>query len=203
MKSLLGFGGVVCSLVIAMCLGGMAKSKSTIVVMDFQNKSKIGGFVLGSGASDMLTTALVKTRKFDVIERDKLKSLLKEQQLGESGLVDSSRASKLGKLLGAQYVVVGSITEYGMSKQSGGVAGISGSKTIYRTAVDVRIIDTTTGKIIYAENGNGEESSSSANIMGLAGGGSEESFNEKKGNESLRKAINDVCDKLKKESLDE
>lgn len=203
MKGYWGFLGVICLSAVIMAPAAMAKSKSTIVVMNMQNKTKIGGIALGDGASDMMTTALVKTRKFDVIEREKLKSILKEQKLGETGLVDQSRAAQMGKLLGAQFVVVGSITEYGMSKQSGGVAGISGSKTIYRTSVDIRIIDATTGKIVYAENGNGEESSSSANILGLAGGGSEEAFNEKKANESLRKAIYDFCDKLKKDPIEE
>ncbi len=174
-------------------------AKPTIAVMDFKNKTGHGGWELGSGAADMLTTQLFKIRKFSVVERDKLKSVMKEQNIGATGLVDS-KAAEIGKLIGAQYIVVGSVTEYGVSKSRGGAVGISGSKTEYKTTVDVRIVNAATGEVVFADSGSGSESSSSASVFGIGGGDSNE-FNEKKAQESMRKAIIEVCDKIKKEEI--
>ncbi len=186
---------------LALLIGSVvfAKAKPTIAVMDFKNKTAYGGYQLGSGAADMLTTQLFKTRKFSVVERDKLKSLMKEQEIGATGLVDK-KAAEIGKLIGAEYLVVGSVTEYGVSRSKGGAMGISGTKTEYRTTVDVRIINAATGEVVFADSGSGSESSSSANVFGI-GGGDTTSFDEKKAQESMRKALIDVCDKIKKEEI--
>ena len=57
----------------------------------------------------MLTTALVKAGKFNVIERQELDKVLDEQKLGASGLVIAESAPKVGKLLGVELLVIGSI----------------------------------------------------------------------------------------------
>lgn len=187
------------ALIAGLAIFASAASKPTIAVMDFKNKTNRGGWELGSGAADMMTTQLVKTRKFTVVERDKLKTIMKEQNIGATGLVDT-KAAEIGKLLGAQYIVIGAVTEYGSSHSSGSGAGISVAKTIYRTGVDIRIVNASTGEVIFAENGNGEESASSGSFLGI-GGGDSGAFDEKKGQESMRKAIIDVCEKIKKEEI--
>lgn len=173
--------------------------KPTIAVLDFKNKTARGGQQLGSGAADMLTTQLFKIRKFKVIERDKLKGILKEQELGATGLIES-RAAEIGRLIGAQYLVVGSVTEYGVHRSRGGAMGISGTRAEYNTTVDVRIISAATGEVIFADTGSGSESASSARILGIGGGDTGE-FNEKLAQKSMRNAIIEVCDKIKKEDI--
>jgi curli biogenesis system outer membrane secretion channel CsgG len=173
--------------------------KPTIAVLDFKNKTGRGGYQLGSGAADMLTTQLFKIRKFSVVERDKLKGLINEQEIGATGLIEK-KAAEIGRLIGAQYLVVGSVTEYGVHKSRGGAMGISGSRSEYNTTVDIRIINAATGEVVFADSGSGSESSSSARIFGI-GGGETGDFNEKLAQESMRKAIIDVCDKIKKEDI--
>jgi curli biogenesis system outer membrane secretion channel CsgG len=52
----------------------------------------------------------VKTGEFSVIERRQIETILAEQNMGASGLVDPATAARVGKLLGAPAVIVGSIT---------------------------------------------------------------------------------------------
>ncbi len=179
----------------------MAKEKPTIAVLDFKNKTNTGGYELGSSASDMLTTALFKTKKFDVIDRDKLTALLKEQKMGMTGLVDS-KAAQIGKLIGVEYFVSGTISEYGASKSGGGVGGLAGGESInYRAAVDVKVIHTSTGKICFAGKGEGSKKSTAVKIAGIGGGA--KTFDDKKAQEALRQAIDDIKKQIQKEGLED
>ena len=113
--------------------------KIPIVVMDFDTRVPGHGYRVGQGASDMLITALFKTKKYRVYERNKLKSIMKEQKLQMSGAVDMSTAVQIGKLVGAKYIVTGAVTEFGVAKsgaQGGGYFSVG--KQWYRSTVDVR-----------------------------------------------------------------
>ena len=77
--------------------------KIVVVVMDFETKVPGQGWQVGHGASDMLITALVKSKKYDVYERDKLNAIMKEQKLQMSGAVDMSTAVQMGKLVGCSF----------------------------------------------------------------------------------------------------
>ena len=144
-------------------LSANAQLKKRVAVSRFQDRSGTGYNHLGEGVADMLVTALVKSNKFSVLERQELEKVLDEQKLGESGLVTAETAPKLGKLLGVELLVVGSVSEFGTkeSQVSGGLSFISGgvkTKTA-RVVVDVRLVNTVTGEIVAAEKKEGEESS--------------------------------------------
>ncbi len=127
-------------------------AKTRVAVMDFDNKTPHGGWRIGQGASDMLATHLVKLGKYSVIERDKLATVLKEQDIGQSGRIEPRTAVKLGKVLGVSYIVTGSVTEYGQSSGGGGGGGVHVGKTGYHAGVDVRIVNATTGEIVFADS---------------------------------------------------
>lgn len=140
-----------------------AQLKKRVAIARFEDRAGTGYNHLGEGVADMLVTALVKSNKFSVLERQELEKVLAEQRLGESGLVTTETAPKLGKLLGVELLVVGSVSEFGTKekKVSGGLSFISGgikTKTS-RAVVDVRLLNTVTGEIIAAEKAEGEESS--------------------------------------------
>jgi len=139
--------------------------KKMIAVVEFEDKSDRSrwhwtGPNPGGGMSDMLTTALVQSGEFSVMEREQLDHVLSEQNLGQSGKVTAQTAPQLGKLLGVAAIVYGSVSEFGYSESStgGGIAGFGGgiSKTTARVAIDVRMIDTTTGEIILAETADAD-----------------------------------------------
>ena len=69
---------------------------------------------LGMYLSDKLTNSLFKYRdKFEVVERAKLETVFKEMKLGLTGLIDDKTAQTLGKIFGADAIVVGTITDLG------------------------------------------------------------------------------------------
>ena len=88
--------------------------KATIAVAPFDLHQGVRANPNVHVETDTLTQkfvgSLVRTRKFDVVERSKLDTLLKEMKLGETGLMDPTRAAAMGKALGADYFVMGEIT---------------------------------------------------------------------------------------------
>jgi len=136
--------------------------KKRIAIINFEDKAGYGHNV-GQGVSDMLVTSMVESEKFVVIEREELDEILKEQGLGQSGLVTPQSAAKVGQLLGIQRIITGSITEFGSKKNKvgGGIGGfnIGVSTTTARVAVDLRIINVNTGEITMAKSAEGEDSS--------------------------------------------
>jgi len=169
-----------------------------VAVVDFDNKTPHGGWEVGQGAADMLATQLVKKTRLEIFERDKLASIIKEQDLGASGRIEGSSVAKLGKIIGVQYIVTGSVTEYGDSNVGGYGKGLGVGKKGYHAAVDIRIVNAETGQIVFAETGEGDESSLAVSFKGIGGG---EKFNDKKATEAMRKAINSVVEKISKSKL--
>ena len=170
-----------------------AWAKDRVAVMDFENKSQYGGWRLGQGASDILTTELVKTGKFNVMERDRLAAIIKEQNLGAYGRIDPSTATRIGKIIGVEYIITGAVTEYGQSRAGGGGRGVNIGKKGYHATVDIRMVNATTGQIVFADSGSHSESSYNVRVFGIGGG---ESFNEKKATEVMRVAIKNLAEKI-------
>lgn len=88
---------------------------TTIAIMEFDNHS-IGEFQeklgsLSKGLADFFEHDFAKISSLKVIERDKIDFVLKEIALQQSGSVDKATAVKVGKILGAQLMVFGSITQ--------------------------------------------------------------------------------------------
>lgn len=168
--------------------------KIPIVVMDFETRVPGHDWRVGRGASDMLITALFKTKKYRVYERERLKSIMKEQKLQMSGAVDMSTAVQIGKLVGAKYIVTGAVTEFGVAKSGARGGGyFSVGKKWYRSTVDVRAVSVQTGEIVFADSGSGALKSSAVSVLGFGGG---ESYDEKKATESMRMAIEDVMSRI-------
>jgi curli biogenesis system outer membrane secretion channel CsgG len=164
-----------------------------IAIMDFDNRTSYGSYQLGTGASDILTTELVKINKFDMYERDRLNSIINEQNLGASGRVSPATAAKIGQIAGVNYIVTGAVTEYGKSKGGGGGHGVSVGRTGYHATVDVRMVDAVSGKIVFADSGSASSSSMRVKVFGFGGG---QSFNEKAATETMRQAIQQLAEKI-------
>jgi curli biogenesis system outer membrane secretion channel CsgG len=116
---------------------------------------------------------LVKSGQFTVIERQRLDDILKEQGLSLTGQVSASSAVQAGKLLGVDYMLTGRITKFG-ERQVGGNAGwgiaLSAKKKTLEGGLSVRLINTTTGEIVFADEATGEDSNFKVNIFGTGGG---------------------------------
>jgi curli biogenesis system outer membrane secretion channel CsgG len=105
----------------------LAQAKTRIAVTAFENKVKQPSgdpsWKIGEGLAEMLTSELVKTGQFIVVERQGLGDVVGEQALGQSGLVRGETVARPGQLLGAQVVVRGAVTEF-EEQASGGGAGV-------------------------------------------------------------------------------
>ena len=150
-----------------------------IAVLPFKDKtvqSPIKGDV-GSIAVDQLTTLLVNTGRFSVIERERMDAILAEQGLADKGIVDTATAAKVGKALGAELIFTGAITNWEVREAKSGTIVVilgTGEKAIdIDLAVDGRIIDTTTSEIMFADSGEvkRQEKVSSTVILSIAPNG--------------------------------
>jgi len=125
---------------------------------------------------DMLTTALVKTNKLDVIERDRMAEILKEQGLSLEGIAAGGFQGQGLNLQGVDYIMTGAITEFGMSAKASTFGGFSGGSETAKMAVDIRVLEVATGSIGYADTVMAEASTGGAfKIEGVASGGETDS----------------------------
>jgi hypothetical protein len=86
--------------------------KPMVVVLDFETIGIEEGHY-GRALSEILSTELASTNQFTIVERAQLGKILEEYKLQLSGLVDKQTAIEIGKLIGAQISVIGSITKFG------------------------------------------------------------------------------------------
>jgi curli biogenesis system outer membrane secretion channel CsgG len=142
--------------------------KKRLAISRFEDRTGSGYHSLGESIVDMLVTALVKSGKFIVIERQEIERIMQEQQFGGSGMVTPETAPKVGQILGAELFIVGSVSEFGQKESniSGGLSILGGgvSTKQSRAVVDVRLINTTTGEIVAAESEESMESTTGISV---------------------------------------
>jgi tetratricopeptide (TPR) repeat protein len=80
-----------------------------VAVLDFESLSVPSD--LGKAVAEMLRTKLVELGVYTIIERGKLEEVMKEQALQLTGAVDSKTAVEIGKLVGAKFVIIGSLAK--------------------------------------------------------------------------------------------
>jgi curli biogenesis system outer membrane secretion channel CsgG len=124
----------------------------------------------GTGISDMVVTDLVNTGNFSVYERERLEEVLGEQVLGQTGLVDASTAASLGKLLGVQVLLMGTVTRFDLQTKSIRlpIVGEVGESTA-TVQLDLRLVDVETGEIISALRGDGQDKARNLALGSLFG----------------------------------
>jgi curli biogenesis system outer membrane secretion channel CsgG len=133
-------------------------AKPSLGVAEFTNDTTASWWYsdVGRDLSGMLTNELAGMNKFKVVERSKLEKVLDEQDLADSGRISKSTGAKIGKLTGAQYLVFATVSAFDTNSRGtgGGLSfkGISvgGKKEEAYIAVDLRVVDTTTGEISFS-----------------------------------------------------
>ncbi len=164
--------------------------KKRVAIIDFEYgtvRTAVSGLFgtdvdVGRGICDLLVKHLVKDGSYTVIERRMLDKILAEQNFSTSDRANPATAAKVGKILGLDAIVVGSITQFGnetkTTKIGGAGGGIGGfgiggfgkSKSKAIVTIDARLIDVDTAEILAVADGKGESKRESTSLLG--GGGS-------------------------------
>ena len=161
--------GIISDTLIAQQADQLKRLKKRVAVFDFDDKTDRRwrwwtGQSVGQGMADMLTTELVKSGKYRVMERQAIDKIMQEQNLGQTGAVTPQSAAKVGQLLGVELAIIGAVTEFGWKKSDIGGRikkkgfGLGISSASATVGIDVRFTNTNTGEIIAAENVRKEES---------------------------------------------
>lgn len=152
-------------LAVAAASPAQAQNKATIAVAPFtfhkDYRAEPNAQLETAALTQKFVTALVQTRKFDVVERERVETLLDEMQLSETGLMDPARAVEAGKMLGADFFLMGEISVFTVTTT---VKKIPMTERWLRDremllVVDMRIVDTRTSKVVAAHRGESRQSS--------------------------------------------
>ncbi len=140
-----------------------ATLKKIVAVSRFENKTTWKGQVsLDDGMADQLTDALMQSGQFTVMERQTLGDVVAEQDLANSGRVQKAKSAETGKLVSAQILVKGTITEFeNASTGSDSGVGFGGFKIGNKreeahVGLIIRLIDSTTGEVLASQRVEGK-----------------------------------------------
>jgi curli biogenesis system outer membrane secretion channel CsgG len=147
--------------------------KHAIGCMKFENQAGWhGSWELGDNLAIMLESALFDTKRFVIVEREKLKDVIAEQDLAASGRTAKAKdVAKTGMIRPARYIASGAVTTVEDQASGGGggisVMGVSVGAKSSKAAITIiaKLIDTTTGEIVAKETIQGR-----AGSAGLSGG---------------------------------
>ena len=133
---------------------------------------------VGKGISDLTVKYLVQDGTYSVIDRKAMDKILAEQNFSNSDRANPTSAAKLGKLLGVDAIIVGSVTQFGNDTKNTnvggggggwggyGIGGFGHKKSKAIVAVDSRIINIDTAEIMAVASGKGESSRESTSLLG-------------------------------------
>jgi len=151
-----------------------AEGKPRLAVLEFGHKALEAHWSrAGEAAQDMFITELVQSGKYTVIDRERLDALMREKNMSLAGDIDPRTAVQAGKLLGVEYVLFGNVTEFGeevAKAQVGWGIGVDVKRKKFIAALDVRLVNTTTGEILWADKARKEESNVKVFVLGSGGG---------------------------------
>lgn len=180
------------ALALGVCIAAawaQAPQKKRVAVLNFDYGTVRSGVAaifgtdvdVGNGISDMLVEELVKGGAYSVIERKALDKLLAEQNFSNSDRADPATAARIGRLLGVDAIIVGSITQFGRDDRQVGLGGFGRSIGRYGlggtslrsakavVAVTARLVNVETGEILAVATGNGESKRSGTSLLGAGG----------------------------------
>jgi curli production assembly/transport component CsgG len=143
--------------------------KKTVTIYQFDSTVPE---VSPASATDMFTTALIKTNAFEVLERQRLnESVYQEKQLNQGGMTTGDAAQH--RLTGADFIFTGAITEANAQADRTGVAGsydgvgVETSGERAEIGLDVRVLDARTGKVLDSVDVRKKISEGGYSVSGL------------------------------------
>lgn len=132
-----------------------------LVVTSFNDETREKKFAsLGTRIADQLINEIFQYNRYRLIERNQFKALLDELNFQQSGYLDKENASRIGKMLGAELMLVGSLTELSEKQKKRSVGFASTKKTVVNLAMEARVVLMETGEIVAISSWSGEQKKS-------------------------------------------
>ncbi|HBG64933.1 MAG TPA: penicillin-binding protein activator LpoB [Treponema sp.] len=173
--------------------------KRKVAIARFSNETEYakGAFYdknndpLGKQALDILSTRLASSGKFILLERADADAIQKE--LEYSGRTDTAQK------VGADYLIIGSVTEFGR-KNTGETGVFSQTKRqTVQAGVSIRLVDVSTGEVIYAEEGKGEAETEATTVLGY---GAQAGYDATLSDKAISAAISQLVDNVINNCMD-
>ncbi len=180
---------IAAGLLFALAAGSQAQQKKRIAVMNF-DYATVQSYVqslfgsnqdVGAGIADLLVDKLVADGAYSVIERKALDKILAEQNFSNSDRADPASAAKIGRVLGVDAILVGSITQFGRDDKKTnvgglgremdkyGIGGFSRKKSTAVVGITARLVNTSTAEILASTSQKGESTRSGVGVLGEGG----------------------------------
>lgn len=171
--------------------------KRTVAIARFTNETASGttflvdksGDKLGKQASDILTARLTATGRFLMFERTDSDEVQAEKII--AGLEDAG--------VSVDFLILGSVSEFGRSVESeSGIFSRSKTQKAY-AKVNVRLVEVSTGRIIYSQEGAGEATSQTKKTLGVGGSaGFDQSLTDKAISAAISQLVSSLVENLTK-----
>lgn len=168
-----------------------AEGKKRIAVLNFDYatvQSSVAAIFgtnqdVGKGIADLLVDRFVTDGVYSVIERKALDKILAEQNLSNSDRADPSSAAKLGRVLGVDAIVIGSVTQFGRDDKNTtvggrafggfgskyGLGGVGRKESKAVVGISARLVNVETGEVLAVASGKGESQRSGTTLVGDGG----------------------------------
>lgn len=197
---------------------GADEAKKRVAIFDFDFGAVhhwwTGEWDIGKGISDMIVTNLVRDGTYSVIERKQLDRILQEQNFSNSDRANPATAAKIGKVLGVNAIIIGTITQFGAETRKtdvggvtsriglGALGGVGTSKSKASVVLDARMVNTETAEIMAVASGKGESKRGGVNLLGAGAGSAggidmnSSNFRETIIGEATRQAVDELTRQL-------
>lgn len=141
---------------------------------------------IGRGIAELLVDRLVSDGTYTVVERKAIDRVIAEQNFSNSDRADSATAAKLGRVLGVDAIIIGSITQFGRDDKSTNVGGsvLGGIRTKYGlggvglkeskavVGINARMVSADTAEVLTVGKGIGESARKGTSLLGAGGSAS-------------------------------
>ena len=171
--------------------------KRKVAIGRFSNETEYGKGLfydkendpMGKQALDILSTKLAASGKFLLLERNDLAALLEEA---------NRNGTNAQQAIGADYMIIGSITEFGRKNTSQSKVFSTAKTQTVEAAVSIRLVDVSTGQIIYSDQGHGSaEITTKTSFVGTGGhAGYDATLSDKAISAAIDQLVENIINKL-------
>lgn len=172
--------------VVLLAADASAQEKKRIAILSFEDTAVTSSAAaairstqdVGASLADVLVNELLKEGKYSIIERRALDEVLKEQNFSNSSRADAKTAANIGRVLGVDAIVIGSVTEFVVEESAVGVGSglnrltrgvVGGGKRVNTrasVAMTARMVSTSTGEVLTSVSANGDSAKGSVEASG-------------------------------------